>query len=255
MEAIIFVVFAFASLIVAFILDGGNVVALWGPTAFIIVIGGTIGATGFSIRGANLKNTLKLMMIAFMGRKNQAKKNADYIKEIAQKARKDGILTLEAETSNLAIDQFIRDGLSLVIDGRDSSEVQDIMELQIEQISARHKANIAIFEAAGGYAPTMGIIGTVMGLVHVLGHLDDAEDLGPKIAVAFLATLYGISTANLIYLPIASKLKAINASEINEKHMIIEGLIAIANGNTPIMISTKLTAFMEDKKDRQEKKE
>jgi chemotaxis protein MotA len=254
LEAIIFIVFAFASLVLGFTLEGGALSGLWGMTAFIIVVGATIGATGVSIRGTNLKNVPKLVIIAFKGKKSEAKKYAEYIKEIAQKARKDGILTLEAETANMAIDKFIRDGISLVVDGRDSNEVREIMELQIEQISARHKANMAIFEAAGGYAPTMGIIGTVMGLVHVLGSLDDAADLGPKIAVAFLATLYGIATANLIYLPIATKLKAISATELNEKNMIIEGLIAIANGNTPVMITTKLTAFIENEKDRKEMK-
>ncbi|MCL2773426.1 MAG: flagellar motor protein [Oscillospiraceae bacterium] len=250
MEAILFVIFAFASLIGAFLLEGGHIAGLWGPTALLIVLGGTIGATGFSIRGINLKNTIKCITIAFTGRKSSARKTAAYLTELAQKARKDGVLALEPEAENKSLDKFIRDGLLLVVDGTDAEKLRETMEVQIEQIQARHKANIAIFESAGGYAPTMGIIGTVMGLVHVLGNLDDPNSLGPKIAVAFLATLYGISTANLLYLPIATKLKAISAAEINEKYMIIEGLASIANIESPTMISTKLTSFIEDKKER-----
>ena len=253
MEAILFVILSFASLIGAFLIEGGgagSISGLWGPTALLIVLGGTIGATGFSIRGINLKNTLKIAAIAFTGRKSDAKKTAAYLTELAQRARKDGILALEPEVDNRSLEKFLRDGLALVVDGTYADKLREIMEIQIEQIQARHKANIAIFEAAGGYAPTMGIIGTVMGLVNVLKDLSSPDTLGPKIAVAFLATLYGIASANLLWLPIASKLRAISAAEVNEKYMIIEGLSSIANADSPTTISIKLTAFIEDKKER-----
>jgi len=249
MEALVFVVFAFASLIGGFLLEDGVITALWGPTAALIVIGGTIGATGVSVRGANLKNVGKMILIAFKGRKSENQKIIDYFEDIAQRIRKEGgVLSIESEISNQSVDKFIRDGLALVVDGTPAEKVREIMEGQVEQISHRHKANLSMFEIAGGYAPTMGIIGTVMGLVHVLADLSDPDALGQKIAMAFLATLYGIASANLLYLPIAAKLKAINAAEINEKYMIVEALASIANADSPTIISAKLKALNESKK-------
>lgn len=248
MEAIFFIIFAFGSLIGGFLLEGGEISGLWGPTALIIVVGGTIGATGVSIRGANLKNVGTLAALAFKGRKSEKQKLYDFFQDIAQRARANGVVSLESDSNNQSIDKFIRTGLMLVVDGTNTEKVKEILEINIEQMTMRHKANIAMFESAGGYAPTMGIIGTVMGLVHVLANLSDADSLGPKIAVAFLATLYGISTANLLYLPIANKLKALHAVEVNEKYMILEGLIAVANGDSPTEVGKRLGAFMETKK-------
>ena len=250
MIAIVFLIFAFGMLISAFLLEGGQMLGLVGLTAFMIVFGGTVGATGVSIRGTNLKNVGTLLKIAFLGRKSEAKKNAEFLESISQKARRDGLLSLQ-DLRETGIDKFISDGIEFIVDGVDAEHLREILEIQAEQISARHKANISIFEAAGGYSPTMGIIGTVMGLVHVLSNLENAENLGASIAVAFLATLYGIAFANLIYLPVANKLKALNEAEMNEKYMIIEGLVAIAKMEPHHVIQAKLSEFIENKKDRQ----
>lgn len=132
----------------------------------------------------------------------------------------------------------------MIVDGVNPDIIKSSLETRLEQISERHHQGIAIFEAAGGYAPTMGIIGTVMGLVQVLGSLDDPDELGPKIAVAFIATLYGIATANLIWLPIANKLKALNDEEIIEKEMCIEALLLIQEGVSPTAIISKLEGYL-----------
>jgi chemotaxis protein MotA len=132
----------------------------------------------------------------------------------------------------------------MIVDGVDPEIMKGSLETRLEQISERHNQGISIFEAAGGYAPTMGIIGTVMGLVQVLSNLDDPSTLGPKIAVAFIATLYGIGTANLIWLPIANKLKILSTEEIIEKEMCIEALLLVQAGASPSSIISKLEGFL-----------
>jgi chemotaxis protein MotA len=211
----------------------------------MIVIGGTIGAVGVTIPTQTLKNVLVLFKIAFSNKKRDLNKTVDYFEELAQRVRKDGALqALEQEVRNPDLDDFTKDGLNMVVDSVQSEEIRNAMEEKVEQIKFRHRNNQQIFKSAGGYGPTMGIIGTVMGLVHVLANLDDADTLGPKIAVAFLATLYGISTANLIYLPIAGKLEALSANEVNYKYMVIEGLMQIAAGASPASIGEKLRTFI-----------
>ena len=163
---------------------------------------------------------------------------------MAIKTRKDGLLSMESDLNDTKIDHFIRKGLQMIVDGFSPEIIKSSLETKLEQISERHHQGISIFEAAGGYGPTMGIIGTVMGLVQVLGSLDDPDELGPKIAVAFIATLYGIGTANLIWLPIANKLKALNDEEIIEKEMYIEALLLIQEGASPNSIVSKLEGYL-----------
>ena len=153
---------------------------------------------------------------------------------------------MESDLNDSKIDPFVKKGLQMIVDGVNPEMIRSSLETKLEQISERHHQGIAMFEAAGGYAPTMGIIGTVMGLVQVLGSLDDPDELGHKIAVAFIATLYGIATANLIYLPIANKLKALNEEEIIEKEMYIDALLLIQEGISPNSIISKLEGYLTD---------
>ncbi|SFD45140.1 flagellar motor protein [Clostridium uliginosum] len=241
---IISLLFAFASVILGFILEGGTVTALLQLTAAIIVFGGTIGAVGISFPGDVLKKFPKVASIAFKKRENKIQENINYFKYVSTKTRKEGLLTLEAELSTSQIDPFIKKGLQMVVDGTEQSIVESILETKLEQISERHEAGIELFTAAGGYAPTMGIIGTVMGLVQVVGNLSNPTELGPKIASAFMATLYGIATANILWLPIANKLKMLNRQEINEKQMIIEAILLIQQGSNPNTLVSKLEGFL-----------
>jgi len=242
---IFFVIFSFAALIVAFIMEGGHLAGLLSPTAALIVIGGTIGATAVTIPLDILKNTGKLFAIAMRNRRADMIELIRYFNGLSIKARKEGLLALESDMGAEDVDPFIRKGISLAVDGTNPELIKSIMETQIEQITKRHKAQIQIFESAGGYAPTMGILGTVMGLVHVLSNLANAGELGGQIATAFLATMYGIGTANLIWLPVGGKLKALDSGEMKEKLMIMEAVLSITSGDNPQVMVQKLKVFLD----------
>lgn len=244
--AIISIIFSFACVVIGFSMEGGAISALLQPTAALIVIGGTIGTVCISFPLKTLKTFPKVLGIAFKTRKSNINESIDYFKKVSVKTRQNGLLTLESELSSSDIDPFIKKGLQMIVDGIDPSSVRNILNTKLEQISMRHENGIEMFSAAGGYAPTMGIVGTITSLVIILSNLSDAAVLGEKIAVAFIATLYGIGTANLIWLPIASKLKEINKEEINEKEMFIEAILLIQEGVNPNTLVSKLEGFLTD---------
>src|SRR5262249_20312368 len=154
------------------------------------------------------------------------------------------LLALE-EGSAAIDDDLLRKGVMLVVDGADPELVKDVLESDVEAMGARHARGAALFATAGGFAPTLGIIGTVMGLVHVLGNLNDPASLGPAISTAFIATFYGVASANLVYLPIANKLREISHHELTTRAMIIEGIISIQAGDNPRIVQEKLETFLE----------
>lgn len=242
---VIFLLVSFGSLIAGFVFEGGAVTALGSVSAAIIILGGTIGATGLSFPIAEIKRVPAMLKVFFIHKETDLVDLVLYFKEISFKTRKNGLLSLESEiTENTSVDPFIKKGLQLAVDGIEPEALRSILELEVESTSERHRDGAAIFETAGGYAPTMGIIGTVMGLVHVLGNLSDTASLGPKIASAFIATLYGIGTANLVWLPIAARLKALDNKEFNEKRLIVEAVLYIQEGVNPNTISEKLKGFL-----------
>ncbi|MEF9933832.1 MAG: flagellar motor protein [Clostridium sp.] len=245
--ALVSLLIGMGSLIVGFLLEGGHLTALFEYTAAVIVVGGTIGAVALSFPFSILKKVPAILKIAFG--KEQTKNMSElilYFKDISIRTRKDGLLSIEETiSSDEALDPFIKKGLQLVVDGVEPQTVKTVLESEAYMISERHKAGIAIFESAGGYAPTLGIMGTVMGLVHVLGNLENPDTLGPQIAVAFIATLYGVATANIIYLPIGGRLKAINNIEEQQNEMIIEAIISIQEGLNPNTLVEKLKSFLD----------
>ncbi|GFZ32469.1 chemotaxis protein MotA [Clostridium zeae] len=244
---IIGIVIGFGSLIFAFIEEGGSPLMLVAFSAAVIVFGGTIGAVAISFPTSKLKNIGKIIKVAFINRKVNTKEQIEFFKELSTKTRKNGLLSIEGDLSNSEMDPFIKKGLQMVVDGVEPSTIKGILETKLEQMSERHHDGAGIFDAAGGFSPTMGIIGTVMGLVQVLSNLDDPSTLGPKIAVAFIATLYGVGTANLLWLPIANKLKALDKEEILEKEMSIEAIMLIQEGANPNTLVAKLEGFLTDK--------
>ena len=233
-----------AFLVTAFVLDGGHILSLLSPTAAMIVFGGTIGATAAGYSLAEVKTFPQLLRIAFSEQKVDIMGLIQQVAGIADKARREGLLSLEQELPEVG-DRFLRQGLQLIIDGTDPELTRNMLETEMYAVSERHKVGIGMFESAGGYAPTMGIIGTVMGLVHVLGSISDPSSLGPAIALAFLATLYGVGSANLIWLPIASKLKNKSKKEELIKEMIMEGVLSIQAGENPTIIREKLLVFLD----------
>lgn len=243
--ALLSILFAFVCIVVGYIIEDGNILALLQPTAALIVIGGTLGAVGVSFPSKSIKKFPKALSIAFKKKDSNLESYISYFKDVSIKTRKEGLLSLESElTSDL--DPFIRKGLQMVVDGIDPSSVRSILNTKLEQLSTRHEDCIEMFTSAGGYAPTMGIVGTITSLVIILSDLSDVAAMGEKIAVAFIATLYGLGTANLFWLPLASKLKEINKEELIEKEMIIEAVLLIQEGVNPNTLVSKLAGYLSD---------
>ncbi|GGJ05857.1 motility protein A [Alicyclobacillus cellulosilyticus] len=237
------IVLAIASLAVGFTLDGGSLVALWQPNALIIIFGGTIGATLTSVSFSQFAGIGAYLRHAFFQRPHDPLALIDQLVRLAQTARREGILALEEQLEAFD-DSFLRNGIQWVVDGVDPELVRQMLETELAHIEERHEAAASIFETAGGFAPTMGIIGTVMGLVHVLGNLKNVDALGPQIATAFTATLYGVASANVLWLPLANKLRRRNAEEVLLRQMMIEGVLSIQAGENPNILSQKLKAFL-----------
>jgi len=229
------------------ILDGGSPGELFAvPAAIILIFGGSLGAT---IITSPLKAVTKLpqfIIQAFTTKSFDAKAMIELLTKLADKARREGLLALEEDSKKIT-DPFLRKGIMMVVDGVDPEQVASIMEGNIEQMRARHKQGINFFTAAGGFAPTFGIIGTVMGLISVLKQLDNPSVLGESIASAFLATLWGLLSANLIYLPISGKLKAKSEEEARIRYMQLEGILAIQAGENPRIVRDKLNTFLAPK--------
>lgn len=242
---IIALIIGFGSIVFGFILEGGHLAALIGPSAALIVFGGTIGAVCVSFPGHQTKKFFKIMGIAFKQRKSNIIDKILYFRELSVITRKHGLLSIESELSkDTVLDSFSKKALQMVVDGSDPELIRSTFDLKLEMIDGRHRENAAMFDAAGGYSPTMGIIGTVTGLIHVLGNMSDPSSLAAKISIAFIATLYGVASANLLWLPIANKLKVLNSEEITELQMELEAILLIQEGANPNAVASKLQSFL-----------
>lgn len=239
LSTIIGLIFGLGSLVAGFIIEGGTLGSLIQIPAAIIVFGGTFGAVIMSFPLADLKKISQWIKLAFTSQSYDIDKAHETLIRFAEKARREGLLSLEQELETVD-DRFTKQGMQLVIDGTDPEITQEILESNISVMEKRHKLGISVFESAGGYSPTMGIIGTVMGLVHVLGNLSDPSALSSSIASAFLATLYGISFANLVLFPIATKLKQKDRMEVSSMEMVLDGILSIQAGENPSILKEKL---------------
>ncbi|CAM2936695.1 flagellar motor protein [Paenibacillus sediminis] len=235
-------IFGLAALIGGFLWEGGQFGGLMQATAALIVFGGTIAAVIISFPASKLRTIPAALRMAFGRQEIDHESLINDLVNMATTARRAGVLELERVANNHPND-FVREGIGLVVDGTDQALVKELLELEIDKEEAKHEGYAKIFESAGGYAPTMGIIGTVMGLIHVLSSLTDPTQLGPAIAVAFTATLYGVASANLIFLPIASKIKERSQEELQHLEMILQGVLSVQNGENPILIRKKLMTF------------
>jgi chemotaxis protein MotA len=233
---------AVGGILLGLFLEGGKIAQLLQPTAAMIVFGGTLGAV-------MLQFPLRVVLAAFrrLGNvfRDGSKDPRAIIAEIVRyaiKARKDGIVSLDSELANIQ-DPFLKKALMLAVDGTEPQEIRKMMELELDN-QEEHEENIPkVFESAGGFSPTIGIIGAVLGLIQVMQHLDDISEVGRGIAVAFVATIYGVGAANLFFLPIAGKMKIRLRQEQTRREMMLEGVISILEGMNPRMIETKLMAF------------
>lgn len=231
-----------AALIGGFLWEGGHIGGLMQGAAALIVFGGTVAAVLISFPLSRLRTIPAALRLAFGRSVRSPGELIDSLVDMSVIARRDGVLALERVSDEHA-DPFLREGMQMVVDGTDPEMVRQILELEIQAAEQKHEGYAKIFESAGGYAPTMGIIGTVMGLIHVLGSLQEPTNLGPSIAVAFTATLYGVASANIIFLPIATKIKARSEEEIVNMELLLEGILAIQNGEHPLIVRKKLASF------------
>ncbi|MBO8129216.1 MAG: flagellar motor protein [Peptococcaceae bacterium] len=250
LATLIGIIISFVSLVGGFLLEGGHGDMLVVYTSMIIVFGGTIGATMSGFSFYELKVLPAAIRALLFHKLPSEPAVVQQIVDLAEKARREGLLALENQIEEID-DQFLKKGMQLVVDGADPEVVRSVLQTEIYSIQERHRIAQDIFEAAGGYAPTMGIIGTVMGLIHVLGNLTDPDSLGPAIAVAFTATLYGVCSANVVYFPIAARLKNISRKEITIRLLMMEGITALQAGNNPLIISEQLVAFLHPKEKQQ----
>lgn len=223
-------------------MEGGNVSALADGPAALIVIGGTFGAVMLQSSSHTFFLAIKISKWVFITPKNQLLLGLRKIINWSVIARKEGLLGLE-EAADTEPDEFARKALNLLVDGGEPDAIRASLTVDFHTREYQHLMAARVYEAMGGYAPTIGIVGAVMGLIQVMSNLSDPGKLGPGIATAFVATIYGVTAANLVFLPIANKLKTIILRHSHYEEMIIEGIVAIAEGENPRTIESKLTGY------------
>lgn len=234
---------AIGAILVGNILEGGHTESLVQVTAFLIVGGGTLGAVMVQTPLDIFTHAMKRSRWVFMPPKILFAETIEKIVEWSQIARREGLLGLQ-DISEEEEDAFARKGLQLLVDGNEPEVIRNVLETELTITETKDNHAAKVFEGFGGYSPTIGIIGAVMGLIHVMENLADPSALGPGIAVAFVATIYGVGLANILFLPMASKLKVIIGEQVQHREMIIDGLVSVAEGENPRNIESKLKSYL-----------
>ena len=232
-------------------LEGGSVGSLIQPTAAIIVLGGTFGACMLQFPMSVAVTSFKSIVKAFVEPKGDNKAVIHEIIRFANKARKEGVISLEADIQTIT-DPFLKKALTMAMDGVEPKVLRETMELEISNLEEEGEQPIKFWQAAGGYSPTIGILGAVLGLIHVMENLSDPSKLGSGIAVAFVATVYGVGLANLVYLPISGKLKLKSRSQLIAKEIMLVGVISILEGENPRLIEDKLRSYLSRKEQEEQ---
>lgn len=231
----------FVAIVVSTVMDGNSFAPLIGPSSIVMVFIGCIGAAAAGFRIPDMAEMPKAMIKAFTGAPPEPDAVVTQLMNFAESARREGILALEQGIKEVD-DAFMRAGLQMVVDGVEGDVVRDVLETELEGVEARHGMTTKIFEKLAEYAPAMGMLGTIIGLVNMLGNLSDADALGKGMALAMLTTLYGSFLANVIFLPIAEKLKRLHAMEMAAYELTLEGIMAVREGASPRLLVEKLEA-------------
>lgn len=239
-------VIGIGAIAVAFVLEGGNIGAVAQAPAMILVIGGTIGAATITTSFKTIRSIPTLLRIAFGSKSNDPRNMIERIVMLSEKARREGVLGLESDLNDIS-DPFFKKAVQLVIDGTETTLLRQILMTEVNYMAERHRTGISLFKALGGFSPTLGIIGTVLGLIQALSNTSDAGRMATAIAGAFIATLWGIGMANLCYLPIGDKLRLRHDEEAAKLELITEGVVGIQSGDNPRTIRIKLMSFIEPK--------
>ncbi len=234
---------AFAAILGGNWLEGGHLDTLANGPALVIVVGGSIGAVLLQTPLQTFLRSMRMLGMVFMPPRRVLEDTINKLVEWSKVARKDGLLGLERAALDEA-DLFVRKGMQLLVDGNEPDEIRHALEVELDSRERFDLQASKVLEAMGGYSPTIGIIGAVMGLIHVMQNLSDPSKLGSGIATAFVATIYGVGLANLFLLPMAGKLKAYVLQETHYRELVIEGLVAISEGENPRQIETRLQGFL-----------
>ncbi len=243
LATLIGLIVAFGAVGGGFLMEGGSLDALVLLPPIIIVVGGTLGATMVTTSFGTVVRAPLYLRLAFFSKAPNRAATIDQITRLAEKARREGILGLETDLKKIR-HPFFHKAIQLLIDGTEVTVLREILETEIAYIEERHRKGIVFFQKAGGFAPTLGILGTVMALVHTLGNMEDAGTMARSIATAFIATLWGVGTANLFFLPIADKLVMRHEEEAAHLELIVEGIVSIQSGDNPRNVRTRLLSFV-----------
>lgn len=236
--------FGFIAVFVGMVMKGVSLTALMNPAAFLIIILGTIASVTIAFPTSELKRVPSLFGVIFKEQKlMDPVELIKMISEWAQLARKEGLLVLETKTTEID-DPFLKNGLSLAVDGQSADYIRDVLSEEIEAMEERHQAGAQIFSQAGTYAPTLGVLGAVVGLIAALGNMGDTEALGAAISAAFIATLLGIFTGYVLWHPFANKLLRKSKQEAKLKQMMVEGILSVLEGEAPRIIEQKLASYL-----------
>ena len=232
-----------AAILIGQVLEGGHISSLIQPTAFLIVCGGTLGAVMLQSPKRVFMDGMRMARWVFVPPPLDLDALIRETTAWSQMARKEGLLALESRIPALT-DPFMRKGVQLLVDGVEPDRLREVLEVEIGVAEAQMKLGAKIWESAGGYSPTIGILGAVMGLIHVMENLSDPSKLGAGIAVAFVATIYGVGFANLVFLPMAKKLLAHVSQIVAMREMLLDGLVGIANGDNPRIIESRMRGYL-----------
>lgn len=244
-SSVVGIILALGGIVAGLLIEGGNLRQILQPTAALIVFGGTLGAVLLQFPLAVVLHAGRRFGSVFIDPKQNPHSMIQRLVEYAQKARREGLVSLDAELERID-DPFLKKSLMLAVDGTEPQELRKIMELELDNQAEYEEQVPQVFESAGGFAPTIGIIGAILGLIQVMQHLDKIDEVGKGIAVAFVATIYGVGSANLLYLPIAGKMKARIRREQIAREMTLEGVTSILEGMNPHTLETKLLGFLVD---------
>jgi chemotaxis protein MotA len=246
-------VVAFGAIIGGLIIGGTDPRAFWDAGSMVIVLGGAVGSTIISYPMKTVVNMPKYITQVFTAYRSDPLSTIELFVQLADQARREGLLSLEEQIGQVS-DAFIKKGIMLVVDGVDPQVVRSVLETDSDLSGRRHDDGITVMESLASFCPAFGMIGTLIGLIAALGNLSDASQLGPAVAVAFITTFYGAVFANLIFSPLAKKLKQKNKLELTTREIIVEGVLSIQAGENPRIVREKLESFLEPKQRGQEPK-
>ena len=241
------VLLAVAGIIAGLLMEGGNVGQILQPTAALIVFGGTMGAVLLQFPLTTVAAAFRRMAHVFAAPRKHNDELIKLLVSFANKARRNGVVSLDADLQTIQ-DPFLKQSVMLAVDGTEPSDLRKIMQVSLESTTESEERLPAVFESAGGFSPTIGILGAVLGLIQVMQHLDNIQEVGRGIAVAFVATIYGVGIANLFFLPLAGKMRLRVREDYLRREMMLEGVISILEGMNPRMLEVKLTGFLDQPK-------